>query len=105
MTDRFRNYEGNQPEGATAQAVYWRGVCKSLLDGEGVKITLTRRQRECLRAIKHLTATRGEPPTFQEVADHIGLKKGSIEFLVKRLEERGRIIRQAGRKRSITVID
>lgn len=54
---------------------------------------MTPRERECLDAIKRLTV-HGVGPTYQEIADHIGLaSKSGAHRMVESLEAQGLVTR------------
>lgn len=66
---------------------------------------LTKRQLDCLRAIEAHIAQHSYAPTFQEIAMALNLKsKGRVRALVVALAERGRIIFQKSKVRSIAVV-
>lgn len=64
---------------------------------------LTEQQGKLLAFIKDRLAN-GVPPSFDEMKAHMGLKsKSGIHRLVAALEERGCIVRLAGRARAIAL--
>jgi repressor LexA len=63
---------------------------------------LTRSQRDVLDFIKAYLDQHGIPPTFQDIADSVGLRsKGGIHRVLTALEERGHIERLPARARAI----
>ena len=66
---------------------------------------LTVRQHDTLAFIKAFDAANGVSPTFQEIAEGIGLRsKSGVHRLVSGLEERGFIRRLHYRERAIEII-
>jgi len=60
-------------------------------------MTLTPLQAHALGFIQSIQATEPRPPTYQEISDELKLSgRGHAHNLVKRLIERGHIIRQYG---------
>jgi DNA-binding MarR family transcriptional regulator len=67
---------------------------------------ITERQRDLLRFIQTYTSeTGGVPPSYSEMAEHLGVVKSNIHRMVNGLEERGRITRRSGLTRSIMVLE
>jgi SOS-response transcriptional repressor LexA len=67
---------------------------------------LTPEQRAALDFISKEIAANDSPPTYQEIALHLGLRsKSGVGRLLNRLEDRGHITRLPGRRRSIAVVD
>ena len=57
-------------------------------------MSLTPRQADCLAFIKAHMAERPVPPSFQAIADHLGLKsKSGVARLIDGLQERGYVRR------------
>ena len=56
---------------------------------------LTPRQLECLLVIISKMRESAVPPTVVELADHIGVSRGSVNYLLEVLETKG-YIRRAG---------
>lgn len=68
-------------------------------------IGLTHEQRRTLLFIHERLSDTGVPPSFDEIASHLGLKsKSGVHRLVSALEFRGYIQRVAGLPRSISVL-
>ena len=66
---------------------------------------LTKRQRDAYGFIRDFTAEHGVSPTFQEIADGLGLRsKCSVHRLISGLEERGVIRRMHFRERAIELV-
>lgn len=66
---------------------------------------LTAKQQELLKFIAERVADTGVPPSFDEMAAHVGLaSKAGVHRLVTALEERGRIRRMPNHARAIEII-
>jgi repressor LexA len=67
---------------------------------------LTPRQVACLEAIQeHLRANRGQPPTYRELAEALGLRStNAVNDVLKALARKGYIARGFGSARSVWVI-
>jgi repressor LexA len=67
---------------------------------------VTDRQRAVLKWIKRAIEDRqGTPPSYQEIADGVGIKsKSGVHEIVLKLEERGYIRRLPNRARAIEII-
>ena len=66
---------------------------------------MTRRQAECLAAIKRLTAN-GIPPSYEQIMREMGLtSKSPVHRLVHALKERGVLAVTPNRARTIAVRD
>lgn len=66
---------------------------------------LTKRQSDVLAFIEAHVRERGHSPSYQEIAEAVGLvSKGRIAKIIDNLEERGRIRRIHGRYRCIEVV-
>ena len=57
------------------------------------KEALTERQREILSFIKSFRKKNGHSPTYNEIAEHFGMKDSGAFDAVKKLEEKGYIKR------------
>jgi SOS-response transcriptional repressor LexA len=69
-------------------------------------IAMSHKQRQLLDYIKATIADRGVSPSFDEMADAIGLKaKSGVHRYITQLEDRGLISRRSGCSRSINVVD
>ena len=67
---------------------------------------LTRKQAQLLQVMKDYKARNGVIPSYDEMADMVGLKsKSGINRLIVSLEERGAIRRLPNRARAIHIID
>jgi SOS-response transcriptional repressor LexA len=67
---------------------------------------LTERQSDALSFIERYVDERGFSPSYEEIAQGLGLaSKGRIHGLISGLEERGAIGRQPDRARSIQVVE
>lgn len=67
--------------------------------------TLTRRQARALTLIEDAVAERGYPPTVREMQVGLGLRSpGSVTYVLRMLEAKGRIRKEPGRPRAIEVI-
>lgn len=67
---------------------------------------LTPKQLACFQAIKSYTARNGYAPTYEELADTLGLKsKSGVSRLVLGLEARGKLRRIPNRARAFEVIE
>lgn len=65
---------------------------------------LTRRQNDLMAFIEEYLERNGSPPSYQEMADHLGLaSKSGVHRLVHALVERGHITLLPDRARSITL--
>jgi SOS-response transcriptional repressor LexA len=65
---------------------------------------MTEQMRRAYDFIAEGLKTRGIPPSYQEIADHLGLKsKNGVNRLVVQLEERGLISRLPGQARAIAL--
>ena len=66
---------------------------------------LTAKQQKCFKFIKNYIAKKTVPPSYQEIAEAVGLKsKNSINARVNQLEDRKWIKRLPGKARSIQII-
>mgnify|MGYP003139244691 CR=1 FL=1 len=66
---------------------------------------LTAKQQKCFKFIKNYIAKKTVPPSYQEIAEAVGLKsKNSINKYISSLEERGWLKRIPGKARSIQII-
>lgn len=66
---------------------------------------LTARMRQCLSAIEDHLRDRGIAPSYDELAEKLGLRsKSGIHRLVISLEERGLVRRLPGRARALEII-
>jgi SOS-response transcriptional repressor LexA len=69
-------------------------------------ITATDRQGECLDIIRESIAETGTAPSYDEIADRMGLvSKGNVVRYVNGLEERGLIRRIPRRARAIEIVE
>lgn len=67
-------------------------------------IGMTNRQADCLRAIEDLTVD-GVSPTFEQIAERIGVtSKSVIHRLVVGLERRGRLRRHPHRQQALEIV-
>lgn len=67
---------------------------------------LTRKQQDALEFIRSFIAERKIPPSYNEIADALGVKSKSVVCrVVDALEDRGHIRRLAKRARSIELIE
>ena len=68
-------------------------------------IGLTPKMRAALLAIQELTDRNGFGPSYQEIADALGLSnKGAVNRLITRLCERGYLTHHPRRARSIEIL-
>jgi len=69
------------------------------------KLGMTKRQTECLSFIKKYLVENGIPPTNDEIIEALGLRarSGAVRLL-RGLEDRGHIIRQKFKARSIALV-
>ena len=66
---------------------------------------LTEKQLKLFKFIKSYISKKTIPPSYQEIAEAVGLKsKNSINVYINNLEERGWIKRIRGKARSIRII-
>lgn len=66
---------------------------------------LTRRMLDVLTFVQAYTRTNGMSPTYQEIADGVGLSsKSGVNRIINELAERGHVTRIHRRERSITII-
>lgn len=66
----------------------------------------TSRQAQLLTFIRERIAATEVCPSYEEVADHLGLaSRSGVYELIRRLEEQGRIRRLPDRARAIEVVD
>lgn len=66
------------------------------------KPSLTKRQREVLRAIDRLTAKRGKPPSFRELANQLGISSiNGIQCHLRSLRSKGLVDWDEGRSRTL----
>jgi SOS-response transcriptional repressor LexA len=69
------------------------------------KFGLTRSQKECLAFIEGYIKQHDCPPSYDEIAEGLGLKsKSGVHRLVHALAERGHIILSPNRARSIDLV-
>jgi repressor LexA len=67
---------------------------------------LTRKQLDLYESMKAYKDRNGIMPSYDEMADMIGLKsKSGIHRMILALEDRGAIYRRAGRARAISLRD
>ncbi len=65
---------------------------------------LTKRQGEALEFIRHFMKDHSKPPTFRELGEQMGIKSTrAVSDLLKALEKKGFIEREAGRSRGINL--
>lgn len=65
---------------------------------------LTAKQQETLAFVVKFQRSKRRAPTYAEIAEHFGLKSINAAFLrVRQLEEKGCVLRSAGKARSIRV--
>jgi repressor LexA len=70
-----------------------------------VSMGLTKRRSECLAVLTKAVEGTGIMPSFQQIADALGVKsKSSVYRLVDGLEQRGAICRLHGQSRSVQII-
>lgn len=66
---------------------------------------LTRRQAECLEAIRSAIQDRGIPPSYEELRQTLGYRsKSQVARHVNALEERGHLRTKPGRNRSMVLV-
>ncbi|WP_412506197.1 LexA family protein [Roseovarius sp. SYSU LYC5161] len=66
---------------------------------------LTPRQHECWRFLASYTRAHGYSPSFEEIAEAMGLaSKSNVHRLLQALEQRGFIRRMPGLQRAIEII-
>lgn len=66
---------------------------------------LTARMRECLSAIEESLCDRGVSPSYEELAEKLGMRaKSGVHRLIGCLEERGMVRRLPGRPRALEII-
>lgn len=66
---------------------------------------LTPQQNQCLGFIADYSGERGVPPSYQEIADYLGLRsKSGVNRLMCGLEERGRIRRVPSKARAYEIV-
>lgn len=67
---------------------------------------MTERQLRILDIVRDHIETHGFAPTYEELAEMIGLlSKGRVHLLVNQLLDRGHLIRTGGRDRAIALPD
>ena len=70
-----------------------------------VPLGLTVEQRRALEFIRDFVKANGKSPTYQEIADALGLRsKAGVARLINALVERGHIAHMPARARSIVVL-
>ena len=66
---------------------------------------MTRRQHEVLAFVGRYVAHHGFAPSYEEIAAALQMSsKSGVHYIVRQLEERGRIRRLPGRARAIEII-
>jgi hypothetical protein len=71
-----------------------------------VQVGLTPRQAECLAFIRAYIDSHGCSPSYQEIADGIGVvSKGHVHGLIHQLAARGHLAMGVGKNRAIVLVD
>lgn len=101
VQEEARNLVRERPELARAVASLWKQR-----HGQAQKTNLTARQREVLEFLRaYADEHDGASPTYREIQRGLGLSSVSrISGIIAALEERGFIVRNEGRSRSIRII-
>ena len=66
---------------------------------------LTARQREILDFVRQFMLKAGYPPTVREIGAHFGFVPRSVFDHLKALERKGYLHREAGKSRSLQILD
>lgn len=66
---------------------------------------LTSRQVVALAFIREHLVEHGAPPTFQQIADHLGLAKSSVHRLVQQLVDRGHLRQPWNRRQALSLVE
>ena len=67
---------------------------------------LTKRQSDCLQAIREYVERTGRPPSYDDLAQALGLvTRSAVHGRVKRLKQRGWITYIPAHSRSIALVD
>ena len=69
-----------------------------------VRMGLTEKQTEVLKAIKKLIKDNGHSPSFREIAEMIGKQKSHVHRVVVILSERGYVQHTPSKNRSLVVL-
>lgn len=69
------------------------------------KARLTAPQEETLACIKKLTDARGMAPTYQEIADELGISVNAAFERIRWIEKKGYVSQIPGRSRSLRLVD
>lgn len=70
-----------------------------------MKARLTAPQEETLACIKKLTDARGIAPTYQEIADELGISVNAVFERVRWIEKKGYVSQIPGASRSLRLVD
>jgi repressor LexA len=65
---------------------------------------ITEAQRKTLKELRDFIASRKYPPTMSELGDRLGVAAASAHQLVKQLERKGYVTREARKARSLSVV-
>ncbi len=66
---------------------------------------LSRRQRQVLEFITEHIQDQGYPPTFQEIAEHLGIRsKNGVSEHIRALERKGFLARREGKSRGLRLL-
>ncbi|MFO0916671.1 MAG: transcriptional repressor LexA [Pirellulales bacterium] len=79
-------------------------AAKPKLRGRPQVAELTAAQRQTLQELQHFIASRKFPPTMTELGDRLGIAAASAHQLVKQLERKGYVSREARKARSLSVV-
>lgn len=66
---------------------------------------LTTKQRRLLDAIRWLRTKRGIPPTYDELADRLGVRRAAVAELIRALENKGYVTHDRYKRRSLELTD
>jgi len=72
---------------------------------KGVPMNLTPRQLEIVRFIRDYIAERDYAPTYQEIADHLGVSRPTVFEHIEALQSKGALTREPTRSRAIILAE
>jgi repressor LexA len=61
------------------------------------------RDREIIDLITERSAANGVPPSVREIGEHLGIARGTVQYHLKRMADRGLLQRSPGVARGITI--
>lgn len=74
------------------------------INSQGAVLSLTKKQAECLAFVSRTIQENGVAPSYQEIADELGLaSKSGVHRLIEALIYRGHLVRAPNRARSLSL--